>query len=104
MILRLDRLHDRPPEAEGPLARRRRRRAGAARREVRRDVHADELHVSSRSTSAAARQYRPFYDLIANIAAEEFGHIELVAYAINLLLTGTTPRGTDPSKTPLEPA
>jgi Mn-containing catalase len=23
---------------------------------------------------------RPFYDLIANIAAEEFGHIELVSY------------------------
>ena len=26
---------------------------------------------------------RPFYDLIANIAAEEYGHIELVAAAIN---------------------
>ena len=32
-------------------------------------------------------EMRPFYDLIANIAAEEFGHIELVSYAINLLLT-----------------
>jgi Mn-containing catalase len=31
---------------------------------------------------------RPFYDLIANIAAEEFGHIELVAAAINSMLTG----------------
>src|SRR6266567_2087130 len=47
-------------------------------------------------------ELRPFYDLIANIAAEEFAHIELVAYAINLLLTGTTPRGSDPTKTPLE--
>ena len=47
-------------------------------------------------------EYRPYYDLIANIAAEEFAHIELVAYAINLLLTGATPRGTDPSKTPLD--
>jgi Mn-containing catalase len=47
-------------------------------------------------------QARPFYDLIANIAAEEFGHIELVTYAINLLLTGTSKRGTDPSATPLE--
>ena len=47
---------------------------------------------------------RPFYDLIANIAAEEFGHIELVSYAINLLLTGTTPRGSDPTTTPLEDA
>ncbi len=46
-------------------------------------------------------EQRPFYDLIANIAAEEYAHIELVAYAINLLLTGATPRGTDPSVTPL---
>ncbi len=34
---------------------------------------------------------RPFFDLIANIAAEEFGHIELVAVAINTMLTGATP-------------
>jgi Mn-containing catalase len=47
---------------------------------------------------------RPFYDLIANIATEEFGHIELVAYTINLLLSGTTPRGTDPTSTPLASA
>lgn len=44
---------------------------------------------------------RPFYDLIANIAAEEHSHIELVAYTINLLLSGTTERGTDPSTAPL---
>jgi Mn-containing catalase len=31
---------------------------------------------------------RPFYDLVANIAAEEFAHIELVATAINTMLTG----------------
>jgi Mn-containing catalase len=47
---------------------------------------------------------RPYYDLICNIAAEEFGHIELVAYTINLLLTGTTDRGTDPAATPLSSA
>ncbi len=47
---------------------------------------------------------RPFYDLIANIAAEEYSHIETVSYAINLLLTGTTKRGTDPTKTPLKNA
>jgi Mn-containing catalase len=46
-------------------------------------------------------EFRPFYDLIANIAAEEYAHVELVAYAINLLLTGTTPRGSDPTTTPL---
>jgi Mn-containing catalase len=31
---------------------------------------------------------RPFFDLIANIAAEEYGHIELVAATINTMLTG----------------
>ena len=50
------------------------------------------------------KEMRPFYDLVANIAAEEFGHIELVSYAINLLLTGTTTRGDDPTATPLEDA
>jgi Mn-containing catalase len=49
-------------------------------------------------------QMRPFYDLIANIAAEEFGHIEAVSYTINLLLSGSTKRGTDPSSTPLKDA
>jgi len=49
-------------------------------------------------------EMRPFYDLIGNIAAEEFGHIELVSYAINLLLTGTTERGDDPAETPLASA
>jgi Mn-containing catalase len=37
---------------------------------------------------------RPFYDLVANIAAEEYGHIELVAAAINTMLTGARPRPT----------
>src|SRR4029450_9134708 len=47
---------------------------------------------------------KPFYDLIANIAAEEYGHIELVSHTINMLLSGSTARGDDPSATPLEPA
>jgi Mn-containing catalase len=34
---------------------------------------------------------RPFYELIANIAAEEYGHIELVAATINTMLTGASP-------------
>ena len=41
---------------------------------------------------------RPFYDLIANIAAEEFGHIELVAAAINTMLTD--PEKVDDGKAP----
>lgn len=46
--------------------------------------------------------YKPYYQLVANIAAEEWGHVELVASAINLLLTGTTTRGTDPTAEPLK--
>src|SRR6187397_216918 len=41
---------------------------------------------------------RPFYDLVANIAAEEFGHMELVATAINTMLTGASP--TDDGRAP----
>jgi len=35
---------------------------------------------------------RPFYDLVASIAAEEFAHIELVSTAINTMLTGAAKR------------
>ncbi len=35
---------------------------------------------------------RPYFDLISNIAAEEYSHIELVSATINLLLSGTTKR------------
>lgn len=44
---------------------------------------------------------RPFYDLVANIAAEEYGHIELVSAVINGLLTGT-PTSDDPLDTPFK--
>ncbi|WP_046243291.1 manganese catalase family protein [Hymenobacter terrenus] len=44
---------------------------------------------------------RPFYSLTAAIAAEEYSHIEAVSYAINLLLTGVSKRGTDPVPGPL---
>ena len=47
---------------------------------------------------------RPFYDLIASIAAEEYSHIEVISYAINMLLTGVTTRGNDPTKAPLAAA
>lgn len=46
------------------------------------------------------KKFKPFYDLVASITAEEFGHVELVANTINLMLTGTTQPG-DPDSTPL---
>lgn len=47
-------------------------------------------------------KHRPYFDLVANIAGEEWGHVELVTTAINLLLTGTMTRGTDPTAEPLK--
>lgn len=43
---------------------------------------------------------KPYYDLIANIGAEEFGHIELVSATINLLLAGSS-RAAPPEEAPL---
>lgn len=45
---------------------------------------------------------RPYRDLIANIATEELGHIELVSATINLLLVGTT-QPASPEEAPLLP-
>jgi Mn-containing catalase len=52
---------------------------------------------------------RPYFDLISNIAAEEYSHIELVSATINLLLSGTTKRSDrnkskNPKASPLEAA
>jgi Mn-containing catalase len=44
---------------------------------------------------------KPFYDLIANIATEEYGHIELVSATINGLLTGAAD-GEDVTDSPLK--
>jgi Mn-containing catalase len=42
---------------------------------------------------------RPYYALIANIAAEEYGHIEIVAATINSLLTGPSTSTNSPDVT-----
>jgi Mn-containing catalase len=49
------------------------------------------------------RKLKPFYDLVASITAEEIGHVELVSYTINLMITGTTFPG-DPDITPMRNA
>jgi Mn-containing catalase len=65
------------------------------------------LNYTFQSFNFRGRQgARPFYDLVANIAAEEFGHIELVATAINTMLTGASPSSNgrakaDATKSPL---
>jgi Mn-containing catalase len=60
------------------------------------------LNYTFQSFNFRGRQAaRPFYDLIANIAAEEYGHIELVAATINNMLTGAAEDG-EPPKAGLE--
>ncbi len=48
------------------------------------------------------KKLKPFYDIVASITAEEFGHVELVTNTINLVLEGTT-RPSAPDTTPLAP-
>lgn len=47
------------------------------------------------------KKFKPFYDLVASITAEEVGHVELVSNTVNLLLTGST-EADAPDKKPLE--
>ena len=57
------------------------------------------MNYSFQSFNFRGRQSaRPFYDLVANIAAEEFGHIELVAATIKTMLTAASP--VDDGKAP----
>lgn len=44
---------------------------------------------------------KPFYDLVASITAEEFGHVELVSNTINILQRGTS-FTAEPDLTPLQ--
>lgn len=46
-------------------------------------------------------EIRPFYDLVASITAEEFGHVELVSATINLLQNGGEPDNATPKDSPL---
>jgi len=90
MILRIDRIQtDMPPPSDPDPA-------GAARVQELMGGRFGEMstlmNYTFQSFNFRNRQgARPFYDLIANIAAEEYGHIELVAVAINTMLTGSTP-------------
>ncbi|WP_165999459.1 manganese catalase family protein [Bacillus sp. Cs-700] len=49
------------------------------------------------------KKLKPFYDLVASITAEEFGHVELVTTSINLLTTGSSFQAP-PDLTPLQNA
>jgi Mn-containing catalase len=100
MILRIDKLPIELPQPKNPSP-----NAAAAVQELlggRFGEMSTLMNYTMQSFNFRGReQARPFYDLIANIAAEEYSHIELVSYTINLLLTGTTKRDPDPVAAPL---
>jgi Mn-containing catalase len=92
MILRIDRLETElpPPSTPDP--------AGAAAVQELLGGKFGELSTFMNYTFQsfnfrARQQARPFYDLVANIAAEEFAHVELVSAAINTMLTGAADDG-----------
>jgi Mn-containing catalase len=100
MILRLDKLPIELPKPKSPSP-----NSAAAVQELLGGKFGEMstlMNYTMQSFNFRGRQkLRPFYDLIANIAAEEYSHIELVSYTINLLLTGATVRGHNPAATPL---
>ncbi|MDQ6817582.1 MAG: manganese catalase family protein [Actinomycetota bacterium] len=87
MILRLDRLQIKlpPPSDPDPIG-------ASAVQELLGGKYGEMstfMNYTYQSFNFRNRQgARPFYDLVASIAAEEFGHIELVSSAINTMLTG----------------
>ena len=98
MILRLDRIATEMPPPSDPDP------VGAARVQELMGGRFGEMSTLMNYTFQSfnfrnKKGARPFFDLIANIAAEEYGHIELVAVAINTMLTGATPlaNGKPPS-------
>ncbi len=101
MITRFDKLAIELPEAKHPSA-----NAAAAVQELmggRFGEMSTLMNYTFQSFNFRGRdKMRPFYDLIANIAAEEFGHIEVVAYTINQFLSGTSKRDPNPASHPLK--
>jgi Mn-containing catalase len=87
MILRIDRLQTElpPPSSPDPVG-------AAAVQELLGGKFGEMstfMNYTYQSFNFRNRQgARPFYDLVASIAAEEFGHIELVSATINTMLTG----------------
>ena len=53
------------------------------------------------SLTSEIKKLKPFYELVASITAEEFGHVELVSNTINLLSVGNT-FPWNPDITPLQ--
>jgi Mn-containing catalase len=92
MILKIDRLAIELPMAEEPDP-----DAAAAVQELlggRFGEMSTLMNYTFQSFNFRGREAaRPYYDLISNISAEEYGHIELVAATINGMLSGASDEG-----------
>ena len=103
MILRLDRILTPLPEPKNPAP-----NDAAAVQELLGGKYGEMstlMNYTMQSFNFRGRsQLRPFYDLVANIAAEEYGHIELVSYTINMLLNGASKKDPDPVNAPASPS
>jgi Mn-containing catalase len=99
MFLRIDRLQIELPQAKEPDP-----NAAAAVQELlggRFGEMSTLMNYTYQSFNFRGREkLKPYYDLIANIATEELGHIELVAATINSLLNGAAKPG-EPVDAPL---
>ncbi|HKF74568.1 MAG TPA: manganese catalase family protein [Candidatus Dormibacteraeota bacterium] len=95
MFLRIDRLQVELPMAENPDA-----EAARAVQELlggRFGEMSTLMNYMYQSFNFRGKdKLKPYYDLVANIATEEMGHIEVVAATINGLLTGVVQRGEAP--------
>jgi Mn-containing catalase len=91
MIHRFDKLAMALPDPNGPDA-----NAAAAVQELMGGKFGEMstlMNYTFQSFNFRGREkLRPYFDLISNIAAEEYSHIELVSATINLLLSGVTKR------------
>ncbi len=102
MIIRLDKLLIDLPKPEHPDA-----NAAAAVQELLGGKFGEMSTLNNYMYQSfnfrSKKKLKPFYDLIASITAEEFGHVELVANTINHMIEGTTFPG-DPDITPMQNA
>ena len=96
MYLRIDKLPIEFPEPKGPSP-----NSAAALQELLGGKFGEMstlMNYTYQSFNFRSRdKARPYYALIANIAAEEYGHIEVVSATINSLLTGPTNKREKPA-------
>ena len=93
MFMRIDKLQIELPAPKKAGPQRGRRPAGAAGRQIRRDVHASELHVPELQLPQQV-QAEALLQPRRRITAEELGHVELVSNGVAMLNNGPRSEAT----------